>query len=251
MLNMLAFLYNLIDQHVIWLYAACLLVIAFQVRSYLIAHRDRVNTIFTIEKEVAAHREGRAMSAIGTVLAVVAIITGLKFYVAPTIDVTSLVEPTPTLTLAMPTREPATPTPTPTMATATPHPSPTRMESAKTPTALSIPTATPQPAPAACADPNVRIISPGANASVSGRVTIRGTANHGQIHFYNVAYSQGEDPSHWIVVHTIQRSPVLGGQLEELDTTALPNGVYWLQLTVVDQTGNFPPPCRVRIVIQN
>jgi len=52
-------------------------------------------------------------------------------------------------------------------------------------------------------------------------------------------------------VNTIHRSPVLGGQLEELDTTALPNGVYWLQLTVVDQTGNFPPPCRVRIVIQN
>lgn len=251
MLNILAFLYNLITQHVIWLYAACLAIIVLQVRSYLIAHRDRVNTIFTIEKEVAAHREGRAMSAIGTMLAVVAVITGLKFYIAPTIDMTSLVEPTPTLTLAMPTREPATPTPTPTLPTATPRPSPTRMESIKTPTVASLPTAISQPPPAACADPNVSIVSPGMNAVVSGRVTIRGTANHGQFQFFKVEYSQGEEPSHWNVVNSIHRSPVLGGQLEELDTTALPNGVYWLQLTVVDQTGNFPSPCRVRIVIQN
>ncbi len=41
------------------------------------------------------------------------------------------------------------------------------------------------------------------------------------------------------------------GQLGAMDTAALPNGEYTLRLTVVDQTGNYLPPCDVSIIIQN
>jgi hypothetical protein len=67
----------------------------------------------------------------------------------------------------------------------------------------------------------------------SGRVTIRGTANHGHFQFTKVEYSQGEEPSHW----NVETPSILAGacgQLEELDTTGCPTE-YWLQLTVVDQ----------------
>ena len=89
------------------------------------------------------------------------------------------------------------------------------------------------------------------NAQLSGRVAIYGTAAHGAFQFYKVEFGQGEDPSSWHVIHDVHRNQVSGGALEEFDTTAVPNGVYWLQLTVVDQSGNFPPPCRVRVVVQN
>lgn len=245
MLNILSFLLNLIDQHVILLYAFCLILILFNLRAYVLARRDRFNTIFTIEKEVAAHKEGRAMSAIGVALGIAAIVTTLKYYVVPSIDVTGLAEPTPTLTLRIPTNQP-TPTPTEEPPTPTPRPRPTRR-----PVATAVPpTATPVP-PAPCPDPNTRITSPGMGETVAGRIVIQGTALQGRFQFYKVEFGQGEEPTSWHSIHDIHRTPVDNGLLEEFDTTLVPNGVYWLKLTVVDETSNFPPPCRVRIVVQN
>jgi hypothetical protein len=253
-LNIVSFLLNLIDQYVFWLYVVLAFFILFHLRSYLLAHSDRVNTVFSIEKEVAAHREGRAMSAIGVVLASAAILTAVKFYIVPTMDLEEWVEPTPTrvMQLQIPPREEATATPTPEETpepTATPRPRPTTApEILITPT--TVPTPPPAP-PAQCPDANVRITAPGMGAVVSGSVDVMGTANHGSFQFYKVEFSQGEVPSAWHVVHDIQRAPVIGGRLISFDSRAVPNGVYWLQLTVVDATGNFPPPCRVRIIVQN
>jgi hypothetical protein len=252
-LNIVSFLLDLITKHVIWLYLACLLVVVFYIRAYSVARRDRHNTIFTIEKEVAAHREGQAMSGVGIVLGVVVVITVLKFYLVPSIDLSIIIEPTPTFTLPVPTRVMPTPTwtPTPTLtviALPTARPSSTSPAETKSPTPAA---ATPVPPPAACPDTNVRITSPGANATIAGRVGILGTANQERFQFFKVEYSQGEKPGVWNGVNNIHKVPVINGVLEEFDTTALPNGVYWLQLTVVDQSGNFPPSCRVRVVIRN
>jgi hypothetical protein len=88
-------------------------------------------------------------------------------------------------------------------------------------------------------------------ATVSGMVSIMGTADHPQFQFYKVEFSKGEQPGAWHVINDVRYSPVHGGVLVQLNTAVLPNGVYWVQLVVVDQSGNFPPPCQVRIVIQN
>lgn len=254
MLNVIALLLTIIEEHTVWLYGACLVIILLFMRSYWVAHRQRQNTVFTIEKEIAAHREGRAMSGVGALLGVAVVITGIKYYVVPTLDVASIASPTPTLTIPVPpttvvviaTRTP-TPEPEPTAKTPSPQatatPSPTEeMQATNTP---------PPPPPALCADPNICITSPGNGATVSGMVSIVGTADHGQFQFYKVEYGQGEQPGDWHVINDIHRSPVHGGVLEQLNAGALPNGVYWVRLVVVDQSGNFPPPSQVRIVIQN
>ena len=246
MLNILGFALNIIDEYAIWLYAACSLAILLYIRSYAVARKERENTIFTIEKEVAAHREGRAMTGIGGVLGAVMVVTALKYYVMPSIDLATMLAPTPTLTLSIPTVVPHTPTPTLVTPTATSRPRPTRRV---VPTSVPA-TATPLP-PAPCPDENVCITSPGMNASIAGRVAIQGTANHDRFQFYKVEYGQGEQPASWHVISDVHRTPVVNGVLEEFDTAGFPNGVYWLQLTVVDQSGNFPPPCRVRVLIQN
>jgi len=254
-LNVVNQLIQIIDKHIAWLYLACLVGILLYVNSYIQARREREFTSFPIEKEIAQHRQGRAMTGVGIMLAVAAVLTGLKYYILPTVDLSEFAQPTPTETLPIPsvvamvTAAPtadATSAPT-TSARPTAAPSPT---SAPTPTA-SEPTTTPPPAPAPCPDENTRIISPGMNAVVSGWVTISGTANHAQFQFYKVEYGIGENPSTWNSVGDLHHSPVVGGQLAGIDTSALPNGAAWFRLTVVDQTGNFPAPCSVRVVISN
>ena len=253
MLSVLGFLFNLINQWVIWLYVACLVIIIFYIRAYVTAHRDQENSVFTVEKEVAAHKQGRAMSGIGAVLGIMLVITVVKFYVVPSVDLSAVVEFTPTVTLPVPTRvATSTPTllPTPIQPTPTNTPRPIRSP---------LPSDTPEPAttvtiqtsPLQCPEPNMRIASPRMNAVVSGRVAIRGTASHARFQFYKMEYGQGEKPTSWHGINDIHKVPVTNGVQEELDTKALPNGVYWLQLTVVDQSGNFPPPCQVRVIVQN
>lgn len=253
MLNVLSYLLNLIDTQVIWLYAACLVVILLYIRSYVIARRDQQNSVFTIEKEVAAHRQGRAMSGIGALLGIIVVITALKYYVVPSVDLSAIAEPTPTLTLSVPTR----------VATETPTSMPTPPQATPTNTVRPLrsprPTETPEPTTSAtaalaspyCPDPNMRITMPRMNAVISGRVAIHGTAKHEAFQFYKLEYGRGEKPASWHGINDIHKTPVTNGVLEEFDTTALPNGVYWLQLTVVDQSGNFPAPCQVRVVVQN
>ena len=196
MLNILAFLLDLVDQHVAWFYVICLLLILLSVRTYLLAHQSRMNTIFTIEREVATHNEGRAMTNIGSVLAVVIVVTAIKYYLIPSIDVQSLFEPTPTITLLIPTTVPtstvSTQSPT---ATLTPRP----RRTLRPVITVAPPTSTPLPPPP-CPDPNVRITSPRMGAITSGRVTIQGTANHASFQFYKIELGPGADPStaRWI-----------------------------------------------------
>ncbi len=258
MLNILGLILNLINQRVIWLYAACLLVILYNVRAYIQARHERRNSIFTIEQEVAAHKEGQAMSGIGVLLGITVVITAIKFYVVPSLDLSAIIpSPTPTLTLAPPTRPTMTLAPTvaltltmPITPTATARFTPTREVTPSPTPSPETPTPPPPPA-AACADANVCITSPGMNVRVSGQIGIYGTANNARFQFYKVEYSQGENPGAWHGISNIHKNPVTGGLLEQFNTATLPNGVYWLQLTVVDITGNFPPPYAVRIVIQN
>ena len=249
MLNVVLFLANLIERHIVWVYGACLLVILINVRAYIRAHRDRINTIFPVEREVAAHKEGRAFSNIGIMLGVAVVATALRYYVVPSLDLAEFVQPTPTVALLIAT---STPTPTPLLPTptATPRPTPTRIPTVAVPTRLPTPP-TPTPAPISCPDPNICITFPRLNQTLSGQITIQGTANHERFQFYKVEWGAGESPEAWHSINEIVRTPVVNGPLMSVNTAALPNGVVWFKLTVVDITGNFPPPHAVRVIIQN
>jgi hypothetical protein len=249
--NILVSFFDLIGRYIIWLYLACFLVILYNLRNYVVARRARVNTIFSVEREVSAHREGRSMANIGVMLGIIVVVLGVQHYVLPSVEVLEAMGPTPTITLPIPTATVATPTleqqetPGPTSPpppTATPRP---------TNTPDTGPTATPTPPPPSCPDPNTCISSPGPNARISGVVTIQGTARHPQFQFYKVEWGEGEDPQAWRSIGDTVSIPVTDGALLQFDSRALPNGVNWLKLTVVDITGNFPPPHRVRVVIEN
>ncbi len=166
-----------------------------------------------------------------------------------------------------------TPTPTPLPPTATDTPTPPPPTATDTPTPFPTPTDTPAPPPPTpvpavaptepppppepvvvapvCPDPRAVITSPGVNQVVSGNVAILGRAVHEQFNFYKLEFAPGANAENGYVYFDGGQSPVENGQLGTFASSAVANGAYTIQLTVVDQTGNYPPPCRVTIQVQN
>lgn len=101
-----------------------------------------------------------------------------------------------------------------------------------------------------CADAGGVISFPAMDGTVSGLIEIRGTASHANMAYWKLEYRADTTPN----FKELYRSelPIVDGVLSLWSTrTAGSNGVYWLQLTVVDNTGNFGSPCLVRVNIGN
>lgn len=88
------------------------------------------------------------------------------------------------------------------------------------------------------------------NQVITGQIAIRGTAKIEAFQFYKLEYGIGEEPQQWNSIGEIHKTPVVDDVLGVWDTTGFPVGVFKLRLTVVDITGNYPPPCEVRVIIQ-
>jgi len=116
-----------------------------------------------------------------------------------------------------------------------------------------VPMATPMPTlQIAVCDPRVSILYPSVNAKLDGWGTtfIKGTASIDNFWFYKLEFGSGEWPTAWAVIGELHYEPVVSGILGYWNTGALPEGVYTLRLVVVDKTGNYPEPCRVRVIIE-
>nr|MBC7244637.1 hypothetical protein [Chloroflexota bacterium] len=234
----------LIQAYSLWIYGAGFLAVLLSLRELRQAQKDKAETIFTLEKELATIRENRARTSLVLAIALLAMVTVVIFVVIPSQPMPLAQEPTPTslLVIELPTSTPAPPTPTMTRIPTRPRPTPLP----PTPTA----TATQRPQPPPCPQPGVQITSPTMNQVISGRVTILGTAQIDRFQFYKIEYGMGENPTQWHSIGEVNRTPVVNGVLGIWDTTGFPNGTFVLRLTVVDITGNFPPPCDVRVTIQ-
>ncbi len=245
----------LLDQYDWVVYIVCALGLLLYLGLARQAYREYRVSVFALERE-EKWRETRQALAFAALFAGIASVTLYVNQVVlrrepSTRPITAaLVTPTSTPVLIGPT---LTPEPTPTL---TPSPTPRRPPLRRaTPTPATSPTPaaspTPQVVPPNCPNPGVRILSPGMNQTVSGTVAVVGTARIENFQFYKVEFAPGDppDPNAWVVIGDVVRSPVENGVLITWPAGAFPAGVYWLRLTVVDQTGNFPPPCEVRVIV--
>ncbi len=235
---------RLIQQYSTWLYGICAIIALMLLRAAWIARRERLQAIFSLEKEAARNREMRIFSLAIVLLLAVGVIYLIEHQVAPNLPLPVEESPTPLpifLPTITPTPAPPTPTPTPTPRQPRPTPAPA------TPPA---PTATPTPIvrPPACPNPGVQLTAPGMNAAVSGIVTIMGTASIERFQYYKVELGAGAQPADWSFLFANQ-PPVVSGVLGQWDTGPLPAGTYSLRLVVVDQTGNYPPPCQTVVQV--
>ena len=237
-----------------WLaYTILGMILVFFIRRALLARRDGARSLFKLEQEQARTRYSRSVTASAVLLLLIAAVFILSNPVLP--GPAPTLEPTPTVTSGplvaatlTPTPPPATMTPT---ATATPL-RPTRpVRPTETPSVDA--TATPVVSVPSCPNPNVRITFPGVNQVVQGNVPVRGTASGANFQYYKVEVGPGNNPrdNQWTVVGNLHQSPVSGGVLETFNSGAYPTGTYTLRLVVVDQTGNYPEPCRVTVTVQN
>jgi hypothetical protein len=245
---------ELLAEYQWWMYGVLGLILLFYLRRALLARREGARSIFKLEQEQARGRYSRSV----TVAAVVLLVMIAIFVVSnPLLTIpTSSVTPEPTATettgplaasTLTPTPPPATITPTST-ATATRPPRPVQ----PTDTPEVVVTEAPAVRPPNCPNPNVRITSPGMNQAVQGIMPVRGSANIANFQYYKVEVGPGTSPKdqQWTVIGQLHNTSVGGGVLETLNSGAYAPGTYTLRLVVVDQTGNYPEPCRVTITIQ-
>ena len=120
---------------------------------------------------------------------------------------------------------------------------------------LETPTPTPETAPVvvapACPDQRSLLIRPGQNEVVSGVVNFIGSATHESFQFFKLEGAPGTSISGQPMYLGGGNAPVVSDFLASIDTTTMSNGVWTIQLIVVDQTGNWPPPCQVTVTVQN
>ncbi len=227
------------------------IVLLFFLRRALLARRAGARSLFKLEQEQARQRYSRSVA----ISAVIFLLMAAVFVVSnPMLPAPASATPEPTSTETSGPLAASTLTPTPMPATYTPtatatRPRPTRPVLPTTPAEADA-TETPVVSAAACPDPNVRITSPGVNQVVQGNVPIRGTANAADFWYYKVEVGPGNGPTEWTVVGELHYNPVSGGVLETFNSSAYDTGTYTLRLVVVDQTDNYPPPCRVTVTVQ-
>ena len=80
------------------------------------------------------------------------------------------------------------------------------------------------------------ISAPRSGEVLEGAIEVLGSATIGPFNFYKVEWAAREAPESWIAVSEVVEQPVRNGSLDLWRTGDLPEGVYRLKLTVVDQS---------------
>jgi len=85
----------------------------------------------------------------------------------------------------------------------------------------------------------VVILDPLLGSHVKGVVPIRGNARSGDFNFYRLEFGEGLNPSAWSQIGGDHYNQVDANVLEFWDVRGLQDGLYTLQLTVIDHSQNF------------
>ena len=237
----MAILIKLIDDYYLWIYGAAAIAVLVLLRAAIIARRDRVQATFALERESARSREIKIFVFAIVVLLLMGGVYAVKQFVVPNVEIPYELAPSPSpIFLPTVTGTPAPPTMTPTITPTLARPTRPALNPTGTPT--------PDIRPPACPHPGVNLTSPGVNAQVSGVVQVTGTAAIDRFQFYKMELGVGSNPGEWSFLFSGETA-VNNGLLGQWDTHPLPAGVYTLRLVVVDETGNFPEPCRVTLTV--
>jgi hypothetical protein len=252
---------RLIDQYAVLFYVLGALGAFLYLWSAIQAHRRKDLALFTLEREDAANQSRRAWVMAGVCVLLIAGVYSVSSFVVPNLpeeeaESTPLMAQLFTPTAAPTVPQPATVTPGPTV---TPRSVPTVAPIA-TPlnSAPDTPVVSPTPEQgsggmvgnAACTSAGTQIITPQNGDHVSGVIDVVGTASLPEFSFYKFEI-QWPDTTEWVTVQSFEK-PVAGGLLGTWDTRPLTEqpGTYKFRLVVVDNTGNFPEPCVISVVVE-
>jgi LysM repeat protein len=94
-----------------------------------------------------------------------------------------------------------------------------------------------------CSNPLARITSPREGEQVDGLFWLVGTADIPNFMRYEIDVRR-DGSSTWMHLGS-DRTRVVNGQLAQIDTSRFGSGAFWVRLSVVDNTYNYPPRCTV------
>jgi len=97
---------------------------------------------------------------------------------------------------------------------------------------------------------DVAITSPALYAHIAGIIPILGNARPGDFRRYKVQYGQGATPSQWIPIGGDHYNRVDNNVLEYWDVSQMPDGLYSLELDVVEGNGNYRS-ARIQVIVDN
>lgn len=202
----------------------------WQLRKFYLAWEELRAAAFGLEKESAQMRLNRSAALLVVLLFLTAAEFGLVSFIIPSVPGVDPI-PTPTIDLLA--------TPTSTLAPET--------EPILTATPVAGQPGTPS-LQEGCVPGEVMITFPEHNSTVSGEVTIEGTANIEDFGFYKFEISAA-DSGTWLAIMANDK-PVIDDELGFWNTNQLDPGNYSLRLVVLDNQGIQRDPCRVDLFVE-
>ena len=100
-----------------------------------------------------------------------------------------------------------------------------------------------------CVPDEIMITSPKSGDEISGTVKLIGTADISNFGFYKYEFSPAGTNT-WTTI-SAGTAPVKDDELGQWDTTARPNGDYFLQLVIIDNVGKTIEPCVISVRVTN
>ena len=218
-----------------WMYVILALVGLVYVRKFILAWEELRRAAFGLERESAQSSLNQSAGMLVLLFLMAVAVFILVSFVAPNFPASNpLLTPTmdllasPTTTLVPEGTEQGIPTPT-------------EGEVSLTPTIEVV--------GEGCVPGQIMLTEPVDGSEINGVVIVKGTANIENFGFYKYEFSTvGTDT--WTTI-SAGTTPVKEGELGQWDTTARPNGDYFLQLVIIDNVGQTLEPCIIAVRIAN
>lgn len=223
----MGYVYRSLDTYEPLIYISLAILGLFVFRRMWVMWREWRDAVYTLEREFALGRLGRATALGFLVLALFFVEFYIATFVAPSLPASDLMT-TPTLDLLA--SPPATLLPV-------------------NATQAALVTQPVQSGMSGCITDQIMITSPRSGEDVSAVVDLIGTANVPNFGFYKYEIAL-EGTQNWATV-SAEREPKNNELLGRWNTLSLSNGNYFLRLVITDNVGNSLEPCVISIRVLN
>ena len=223
----MGYVYRSLDTYEPLIYISLAILGLFVFRRMWMMWREWRDSVYTLEREFALGRLGRATALGFLVLALFFVEFYIATFVAPSLPASDLMT-TPTLDLLA-------------------SPQATLLPVDATQAALV--TQPVQSGMSGCVTDQIMITSPRSGEDVSAVVDLIGTANVPNFGFYKYEIAL-EGTQNWATV-SAEREPKINELLGKWNTLSLSNGAYFLRLVITDNVGNSLEPCVISVRVLN
>ena len=223
----MSYVYRSLDAYEPLIYVSLAILGLFVFRRMWRTWREWRDSVYTLEREFALWRLGRATAVGFLVLGLFFVEFYIATFIAPSLPASDLLI-TPTLDLLA---------------------SPQATLLAVDATQAALVTQPAQTGMSGCVDDQIMITSPKSGEEVKAVIDLIGTANVPNFGFYKYEITP-VGTQNWATI-SADREPKIDKSLGKWNTLSLSNGDYFLRLVITDNVGNSLEPCVISVRVLN